>query len=90
MSHSRRDVLIAGSSALALAALPARAAQSADAGAQAMLADMAEAMLADAPETASGLGIDSGARAALKSRLGDKSPAGQARIAAHVAERLAK
>lgn len=90
MSYNRRDVLIAGSSALALAALPARAAQSADASAQAMLADMAEAMLADAPETASGLGIDTGARAALKSRLGDKSPAGQARIAAHVKERLAR
>lgn len=89
MSHTRRDVLIAGSSVLALAALPARAAQGPDAAAQAMLADMAEAMLADAPETASGLGIDTGARAALKSRLGDKSPAGQARIAAHVKDRLA-
>jgi uncharacterized protein (DUF885 family) len=50
---------------------------------------MAEAMLADAPETASGLGLDTGARAALKHRLGDKSPAGQAAIAAHVRDRLA-
>lgn len=90
MFTNRRDFLIAGSSTLALAAMPARAAQSADAAAQATLADMAEAMLADAPETASGLGVDTGARAALKSRLGDKSPAGQARIAAHVKDRLAR
>lgn len=90
MFTNRRDFLIAGSSTLALAAMPARAAQSADAAAQATLADMAEAMLADAPETASGLGVDTGARSALKSRLGDKSPAGQARIAAHVKDRLAR
>ena len=90
MTATRRDVLIAGSSALALTAFPARAAQGADAAAQASLADMAEQMLADAPESASGLGLDTGPRAALKSRLGDKSPAGQARIAAHVKDRLAK
>ncbi|PZU13061.1 MAG: DUF885 domain-containing protein [Sphingobium sp.] len=90
MPTSRRDFLIAGSSALALTALPARAAQGADAHAEAMLADMAEAMMADAPESASGLGVDTGPRAALRSRLGDRSPAGQARIAAHVKARLAK
>ena len=91
MTTSRRDFLVAGSSALALSALPARAlaqATTADARAEALLADMAEAMLADAPETASGLGLDTGARAPLKARLGDKSPAGQARIAAHVKDRL--
>ncbi|WP_434403270.1 DUF885 domain-containing protein [Sphingobium sp. DN12] len=91
MTTSRRDFLVAGSSALALSALPARAlaqATTADARAEALLAGMAEAMLADAPETASGLGLDTGARAPLKARLGDKSPAGQARIAAHVKDRL--
>lgn len=90
MTTSRRDFLVAGSSALALTALPARAATGADAAAQALLADMAEAMLADAPESASGLGIDTGPRAALKSRLGNKTPAGQAQIAAHVQDRLAR
>ena len=93
MTTSRRDFLVAGSSALALSALPARAlaaTDTPDARAEAMLSDMAEAMLVDAPESASGLGIDTGARAALKSRLGDKSPAGQAQIAAHVRTRLAK
>jgi uncharacterized protein (DUF885 family) len=88
MLLSRRDALAAGTSALALAAFPVRAAETADARAQATLGQMAEAMLADAPETASGLGIDTGPRAALKHRLGDKSPAGQARIAAHVKDRL--
>ncbi|WP_278392732.1 DUF885 domain-containing protein [Sphingobium yanoikuyae] len=91
MTTSRRDFLVAGSSALALSALPARTlaqATSADARAETLLAGMAEAMLADAPETASGLGLDTGARAPLKARLGDKSPAGQARIAAHVKDRL--
>ncbi|MDO7836083.1 DUF885 family protein [Sphingobium sp. HBC34] len=98
MITSRRDFLVAGTSAFALAALPTRAAETADARAEAMLADMAEAMLADmaeamladAPESASGLGIDIAARAPLKSRLGDKSPAGQAQIAAHVRSRLTK
>jgi uncharacterized protein (DUF885 family) len=89
MHLSRRDALTAGTSALALAAVPLRAAETADARAEATLAQMAEAMLADAPETASGLGLDTGARAALKHRLGDKSPAGQAAIAAHVRDRLA-
>lgn len=100
MTTTRRDLLAAGASALALSALPARAlsatgaatgaATQADARAEALLAQMAEAMLADAPETASGLGIDTGARAPLKARLGDKSPAGQARIAAHARDRLAR
>ncbi len=92
MNTTRRELLAAGASAFALSVLPARAlaATPPDARAEAMLADMAQAMLMDAPETASGLGIDTGARAALKSRLGDKSPAGQARIAAHVRDRLAR
>jgi uncharacterized protein (DUF885 family) len=90
MLTTRRDMLAAGASALGLTALPARAADTPDASAQALLADTAEAMLADAPEIASGLGLDTGARAALKSRLGNKSPAGQAQIATHVKDRLAR
>ncbi len=78
MRTNRREFLAAGASAFGLAALPARAATGPDAAAQALLADMAEAMLADAPETASGLGLDTGARLALKSRLGNKTR-GQAR-----------
>ncbi len=92
MTPSRRDFLAAGSSLAALAAVPARAVTplSPDMAARATLETMAEKMLADAPETASGLGIDTGPRAALKRRLGNKTPAGQAQIAAHVKARLAK
>ena len=89
MTATRRDFLVAGSSAFALTALPACAADALasgpDARAEATLSAMAEAMLVDAPESASGLGIDTGPRAALKHRLGNKSPAGQAQIAARVA-----
>lgn len=90
---TRRDLLAAGASTLALTALPpglaTAAPGTADADVRALLATMAEAMLVDAPETAGGLGLDTGARAALRGRLGDKSAAGQARIAAHVRDRLA-
>jgi uncharacterized protein (DUF885 family) len=88
MTTTRRDFLLASGATLALSTLPLRAAETPDSKAQALLADIAESMLADAPETASGLGIDKGPRAALKSKLGDKSPAGQARIAAHATRRL--
>ncbi|KQN10150.1 twin-arginine translocation pathway signal [Sphingobium sp. Leaf26] len=90
MLTTRRELLAAGASAAALSTIPARAAESPDAAAQALLADMAEAMLADAPESASGLGLDTGARLPLKSRLGNRTPAGQAQIAAHVKDRLAR
>lgn len=88
MQTSRRAFLFGTSATFALSTLPARAAESADARAEALLADIAEEIMADAPESASSLGIDTGARTALKSRLGDKSPAGQRQIAAHVAARL--
>ncbi len=46
-------------------------------------------MLVDSPESASGLGIDTGARAALKARLGDRSAAGQHAVADHLRAHLA-
>jgi uncharacterized protein (DUF885 family) len=87
----RRDLLL-GAGALALTApLPARAFQApADTSAEAILAEIAEALLADYPENASALGLDHGARAGLKSRLQDRSGAGQQRIAGEVAARLAR
>ena len=45
-------------------------------------------MLADYPENATNLGIDTGSRARLKFRLSDRSAAGQATIARRVARRL--
>jgi len=52
------------------------------------LPGIAEEILADYPENATGLGIDTGARAALKAKLSDRSAAGQEAIAKRVAERL--
>jgi len=88
----RRQFLTAAASVASLQALPARAAPpgSADAAAEALLADIAEALLADHPENATSLGLDKGARAALKSRLGDRSLGGKAREAAEVRARLAR
>jgi uncharacterized protein (DUF885 family) len=53
------------------------------------LAGIAEDLLVDYPENATSLGIDTGARAALKSRLADRSAAGQEAIAQRVTARLA-
>lgn len=91
MELTRRD-WIAGAAATTLAAaLPARAqtATGPERAAEATLARIAEAMLIDSPEAASGLGIDTGARAALKRRLGDRSAAGQRAIADHLRAHLA-
>ena len=89
-----RRELILGASALAFtSAVPARAFQAAapaDAAAEAVLAGVAEELLADYPENATGLGLDTGGRAALKSRLTDRSAAGQQAIARRTRERLAR
>ncbi len=53
-----------------------------------LLAEMAEELLADYPENATSLGIDTGQRAPLKARLTDRSVAGQAAIARRVGSRL--
>ncbi|MEA3012462.1 MAG: hypothetical protein QOD42_1007 [Sphingomonadales bacterium] len=86
----RRELLV-GAGALAFASsFPAWAGQSAGDPAQALLAGIAEALLADYPENASALGLDNGARAALKSRLSDRSRAGQQALAERAAARLAR
>ncbi|HEX7781756.1 MAG TPA: DUF885 family protein [Sphingobium sp.] len=85
---SRRDFLIASGTTLALSTLPANAAQTSDAKAEAALADMAEQMLADYPESATSLGIDKDARAALKSKLFDRTPAGVEAAKNHAMARL--
>jgi uncharacterized protein (DUF885 family) len=89
MSLTRRELLLASSAAAVLRAVPLRAAENA-AGAAAVLAEIAEALLRDFPENATDLGIDKGARAALKSQLTDHSAAGQRVVARHVAEHLAR
>lgn len=87
---SRREVvaLLASTAALPLVAACAgdggSTTSSRDDAALALLNDCAEHLLALFPETATSLGIDTGARAALRSQLADRSEAGKQRIAAQV------
>jgi len=81
MTTTRREFVIASGAALAASQLPARAGPS-------ELADFADELLVDYPESATLLGIDTEARAPLKSRLTDRSPAGQEAIARRVKQRL--
>jgi uncharacterized protein (DUF885 family) len=89
---SRRDFIVGGGAALALARLPMAAADAApsaaDKAAEALLAELAEEIMVDYPESATGLGIDTGPRAYLKAKLTDRSPEGQRAIAQRVEQRL--
>jgi uncharacterized protein (DUF885 family) len=88
-THTRRDFVIGTGAALAAGNLPlVNAAHGADNAAATLLAAITEELLADYPESATQLGIDNGARAALKSKLGDRSLAGQKTIAQRVVQRL--
>ncbi|GAO38801.1 hypothetical protein SCH01S_20_00080 [Sphingomonas changbaiensis NBRC 104936] len=87
MDFARRDLLAASAAATAYALLPGRAFaadSAADARASKLLDGITEQMLRDFPESATGLGIDKGARAALKSQLTDTSEAGKERLVAHL------
>jgi len=84
-----RRALLRGAGAAALAgAVPApllasqRRRARGEAGATALLNALAEEHLRLDPSSATSLGIDVGPRAALKSRLDDRSPAGRARATA--------
>ena len=85
---TRRDFLIGTAAITSMTGISARAATGADGKAQAALADMAEQMLADYPESATGLGLDKDKRAALKSQLTDRSGPGQMLKARRAADRL--
>jgi uncharacterized protein (DUF885 family) len=66
------------------------AAASGEAEAVALLDDIADKLLRLAPETATSLGIDVGARAELRSQLFDRSADGQQRIANQLRQDLAR
>ncbi len=92
-AFSRRQALAllgATAATLTLDATPARAAAlaGASADAAALLDALAWRMLDLSPEGATSLGIDTGAHLALRSRLGDRSAAGQAKVAALLREAL--
>ncbi|WP_349258801.1 DUF885 domain-containing protein [Steroidobacter sp.] len=92
MTASRRDFIVGSGAALALAKLRlgiADTSQSAaDKAAEALLAELAEEIMVDYPESATGLGIDTGPRAHLKAKLADRSADGQRAIAQRAAQRL--
>ncbi|MDP2318938.1 MAG: DUF885 domain-containing protein [Acidobacteriota bacterium] len=69
---------------------PAPAAANPEADALALLDQVGESYLRFAPEGATTLGIDTGARAALRSQLADRSADGQKKIADQVRQDLAR
>jgi uncharacterized protein (DUF885 family) len=88
MSTTRRDFVIGTGATIAATGLSSAAVPHKNEGAEKMLAAFTEEMLVDYPESATMLGIDVDARAALKSKLSDRSAAGQETIARRVAARI--
>ena len=96
-NYSRRE-LLAGTGAFAGATLLSGCTSTlavptpaiGQAGAKALLDSIAENLLWTDPEQATSLGIDKGSRAALRSRLKDRSQAGQDKIAAILRADLAR
>ena len=94
LSFSRREALGALSAGVATIALaPSRAFAQAPSGevqVTALLDSIGENLLALSPEGATSLGVDTGARAALRSQLADRSKAGQEKLAATLRADLAR
>lgn len=93
-TFTRRNALsafAATGTSLALAASPARLlAQTAPSDPAALLNRIAWQLIDLRPEGATGLGIDTGEHAALRSRLSDRSARGQAAVAALLKDSLAQ
>ena len=91
---SRRETLTALAATAALPmvakATPAWAAPATDVQASALLDSIAENLLRTSPEGATSLGIDTGKRARMRYQLGDRSAAGQRKIAAVLKADLAR
>jgi uncharacterized protein (DUF885 family) len=87
---TRRQLLAGTAASVALAgpAAALTAANRADAALLALFDAMLAEGIADAPERATALGLDSGANAGLKSRLSDYSRAGRERALARAASQL--
>ena len=94
LSFSRRQAIGALSAGVATVALtgPRAFAQAPSGEAQvtALLDSIGENLLAQSPEGATSLGIDTGTRAYLRSKLADRSQAGQDKIAATLRADLAR
>ncbi|HEX6603776.1 MAG TPA: DUF885 family protein, partial [Sphingomicrobium sp.] len=91
---TRRQTIAALAASAAFPLLPACKRQSAaatgDAEASKLLDSLAENLLRLYPTSATGLGLDVGARAGLRSQLNDRSAAGQERVAATIRADLAR
>ncbi len=95
---NRRDAIAALAATAALPLIPACGSEPApaaparptDQDALALLDQIAENYLRFAPESATSLGVDTGARSALRSQLADRSGEGQRKIAAQVRQDLDK
>ncbi|MCI3132092.1 DUF885 domain-containing protein [Phenylobacterium aquaticum] len=85
----RRSFLATSAGAALLTAAPAFAQTGEDARLKAMLDQMFEAQVDESPQRATSLGLDKGARAALKGQLDDNSAAGRARRLEAVRGRVA-
>ena len=97
LSFSRRQALGALSASVAAVSLPGTSralaqgtAPSGEANVVALLDSIGENLLALSPESATSLGIDTGAKAGLRSRLADRSQAAQDKIAATLRADLAR
>ena len=89
---SRREALagIAATSTLPLLSTSALAAPATDAQAHALLGSIAEDLLRSYPSQATSLGVDKGALASLRSKLPDRSIAGQQRLIETIRADLAR
>jgi uncharacterized protein (DUF885 family) len=79
-----------GASGASAGASSPGAAGSGDAAAQALLDEIGDKLLRLAPESATSLGLDTGARAELRSQLMDRSAEGQQRIASQLKSDLVR
>ena len=94
LSFTRREALgalSAGVATIALSSSPALGQSPAgEAQVTALLGSIGENLLALSPDSATSLGLDTGARAALRSQLPDRSQAGRDRVAALLRTDLAR
>jgi uncharacterized protein (DUF885 family) len=89
---SRREAVaaIAATAALPLVSCRRAAPSATDADAARLLDSIGDNLLRLSPESATSLGVDTDARAALRSQLADRSAAGQQRLAALLKQDLAR
>ncbi len=94
LAFTRRALLSTGSAAAGLAATPAFAkmatGKAKPSAFRATIDGFAEEILKTSPESATSLGVDTGARAGLRAKLSDGSAAGNARFAATAAGMMTK